>query len=204
MRRSLHSWQCQLRRRLPVLLCAGAALALAGCEREARRFTSPAPNATATPAGERSGSLQPALPQAGGVKLAAGQNSPYEENAYGLQQGKRLFRWYNCNGCHANGGGGMGPPLMDSQWRYGSAPSDIFATIMQGRPNGMPSFGGHIPEDQVWQIVAYVRSMSGQLRKDVAPGRADTLAAGPPENARDREAPQPEKMPAPPPPGARQ
>ena len=39
----------------------------------------------------------------------------------------------------------------------------------------MPSFGGRIPDDQVWQLVAYVRSMSGQLRKDVAPSRSDEL-----------------------------
>jgi hypothetical protein len=53
--------------------------------------------------------------------------------------------------------------------------AQIFATIAQGRPNGMPSFGGHMTEDQVWQLVAYVRSMSGQLRKDVAPSRGDDL-----------------------------
>ena len=37
------------------------------------------------------------------------------------------------------------------------------------------------PEQQVWQIAAYVRSMSGQLRKDVAPGRSDSLSAQPSE-----------------------
>ena len=37
-------------------------------------------------------------------------------------QGKRLFSWYNCIGCHANGGGGIGPPLMDDEWIYGSRP----------------------------------------------------------------------------------
>ena len=82
---------------------------------------------------------------------------------------------------------------MDSEWRYGSDPASLFQTIMQGRPNGMPSFGGHIPEDQVWQIVAYVRSMSGQLRQDVAPSRSDTLYPGPPENARNKEPQEPQR-----------
>ena len=104
--------------------------------------------------------------------------------------------WFNCAGCHASGGGGgMGPPLMDDEWRYGSDPASIFDTIMKGRPNGMPSFGGHIPEDQVWQLVAYVRSMSGMLRPDVAPSRADSLFPAPPENARPSE---PERMQGPP------
>ena len=30
-----------------------------------------------------------------------------EQNAYAIAQGKRLFSWYNCVGCHANGGGGI-------------------------------------------------------------------------------------------------
>ena len=57
---------------------------------------------------------------------------------------------------------------MDSRWIYGSEPENIFATIMQGRPNGMPAFGGRIPDDQLWQLVAYVRSLSGQTPQDAA------------------------------------
>lgn len=180
-------------RTLLVLLVAGALLA--GCEREKRAFTTPANNATPAASAPRASTNQPALALGGGVKTAASSASPYEESAWAANQGKRLYAWYNCNGCHANGGGGMGPALMDSEWRYGSDPASIFATIMQGRPNGMPSFGGHIPEDQVWQIVAYVRSMSGKLRKDVAPSRSDTLYPGNPENARPQEPVQPEKVP---------
>ena len=75
-------------------------------------------------------------------------------------EGQRLFGWYNCAGCHANGGGGMGPPLMDDEWIYGSSPENIYTTIVQGRPNGMPSFAGKIPTPQVWMLVAYVRSLS--------------------------------------------
>jgi cytochrome c oxidase cbb3-type subunit III len=171
----------------------GAALLLAGgCERERRRFDTPATN-QATPVGTapRTSALQPAEARDDPVRGPAGPGKGYEQNAYSVAQGKRLYRWYNCNGCHAQGGGDIGPALMDDQWRYGSAPAQIFATIMQGRPNGMPSFGGHMSEDQAWQITAYVRSMSGQLDKDVAPGRADSLQAGEPESARDREQPRP-------------
>ena len=52
---------------------------------------------------------------------------------------------------------------MDDQWIYGSRPEQIYTDIVQGRPNGMPSFRGKIPDYQVWELVAYVRSMSGQL-----------------------------------------
>ena len=60
----------------------------------------------------------------------------------------------------------------------------------------MPAFGGRIADQQIWQIVAYVRSLSGRLRKDVAPARADALSAGPPENTRPEEAPKPEQPPS--------
>jgi cytochrome c oxidase cbb3-type subunit 3 len=181
---------------------AAAALALlGGCERELRRFDAP----PATPGGApapHAGTLHPG-PSASAARLAASaphdappaQANPHEHNAYAVAQGKRLYRWYNCNGCHANGGGGMGPPLMDAEWRYGSAAHEIVATILRGRPGGMPAFAGRIPEDQAWQIAAYVRSMSGQLRADVLPGRADSLSPGEPEVRRDKLAPRPASSP---------
>jgi cytochrome c oxidase cbb3-type subunit III len=173
---------------MPLLL----AVALAGCEREKRYFSPPAENATPAPTAARMSTNQPAMVLEGGVKAAAQNYSMYDGNAFAANQGKRLYRWYNCNGCHGAGGGGSGPALMDAEWKYGSDPANIFASITQGRPNGMPSFGGHVPEDQTWMIVAYVRSMSGGLRKDVAPSRSDGLYPGNPENAREERPARPE------------
>jgi cytochrome c oxidase cbb3-type subunit 3 len=112
-----------------------------------------------------------------------------EDSAYAVSEGKRLYNAYNCVGCHAQGGGAIGPPLMDSVWIYGSHPDQIYSTIVQGRPNGMPSFGGKIPDYQVWELVAYVRSMSGQLSSDVAPSRSDTMPVAKAEQARQKEHP---------------
>ena len=113
----------------------------------------------------------------------------YEENAYAVSEGKRLYENFNCVGCHSHGGGGIGPPLMDNQWIYGGEPANIFSTIMEGRPNGMPAWRGRIPENQGWQIVAYVRSMSGQVRTDVASGRSDHMQGKKPEANTPREQP---------------
>src|SRR5207253_2077767 len=83
--------------------------------------------------------------------------------------GKQLYARLNCVGCHANGGGGIGPPLMDPAWIYGGFPSAIYESIVEGRPNGMPAFGGRLADSQAWQLVAYVQALSGQLRRDVRP-----------------------------------
>ena len=106
-----------------------------------------------------------------------------------LREGKRLYNAYNCVGCHAQGGGAIGPALMDSIWIYGSQPQQIYSDIVQGRPNGMPSFGGKLPDYQVWELVAYVRSMSGQLPSDVAPSRSDQMPVAKAEQARQKEHP---------------
>jgi cytochrome c oxidase cbb3-type subunit 3 len=148
-----------------VLLLAGAA----ACEREERRFRETPPGSV--PGGQlRISALQPGVP----VDTTHVAN-PYENNAYAVSEGQRLFGWYNCSGCHANGGGGMGPPLMDDKWIYGSAPENIFATILQGRPNGMPSFAGRVPTPQVWQLVAYVRSLSGLTPAAARSSRSDHM-----------------------------
>jgi cytochrome c oxidase cbb3-type subunit 3 len=113
----------------------------------------------------------------------------YEENAYALTEGKRLYTYYNCVGCHAQGGGGMGPALIDDRWIYGSEPAQVFATIIQGRPNGMPSFAGRVPDYQIWQLAAYVRSMSGLAASAASPGRSEHQQARPPEHSMDKPAP---------------
>jgi cytochrome c oxidase cbb3-type subunit 3 len=170
------------------LACAIAAIALAACDREARRFVKPVKDSHPVAKAEGLAELQPG--QAGpGMKPAGAAGGYDEKSAYELAQGKQWFRWYNCVGCHAQGGGAIGPALMDDQWIYGDKPEDIFKTIMDGRPNGMPSFRGRIPEGQAWQLVAYVRSMSGLVSEDAAPNRSEGLAGAPPESRRKPKRP---------------
>lgn len=181
---------------------AGVVLSIAACEREARP-TNVIPAESTLAEAQKMSSLRPgpevepasdsgSAPTGGKVT----RENPYANNAWGIAQGKRLYNWFNCVGCHAHGGGGMGPPLMDSEWRYGGEADQIYATIVEGRPNGMPSFR-MIPEDQIWQLVAYVQSLSGRVRQDAAPGRSDSMhvkkreLAVPDRPIRGEEVPQP-------------
>jgi len=98
-----------------------------------------------------------------------------------------LYSWYNCVGCHAHGGGGIGPALMDRTWIYGGRPEQIYASIVQGRPNGMPSFGERLDDADRWRLVAYVQSMGGNASPDAAPGRDDAMSTTTPESRRPPE-----------------
>jgi cytochrome c oxidase cbb3-type subunit 3 len=77
-----------------------------------------------------------------------------------IAEGKRLYTWYNCGGCHFNGAGGIGPALMDDQWTYGNRIDQIYASIYQGRPNGMPSWGEKLADAEIWEIAAYVLNLA--------------------------------------------
>ena len=150
-------------------------ITLAACEREARRYQEKPTGAV------RADSIRVTHFEPGGPTPRDPSLSPYQENAYGQAEGKRLYNAFNCNGCHAMGGGGIGPALMDEKWIYGAEPAQIYATIAQGRPNGMPAFGARVPDQQIWQLVAYVQSLSMQVPRDAAPGRDDDLNARKPE-----------------------
>ena len=81
----------------------------------------------------------------------------------------------------------MGPPLMDDEWRYGGRIDQIAASIAEGRPNGMPAWRDKLTSDQIWQLAAYVRTMSGQAPKDAVSSRADEVSNTEPMTQTKRE-----------------
>ncbi|MEA3008939.1 MAG: cytochrome c oxidase cbb3-type subunit [Sphingomonadales bacterium] len=152
------------------LLVLALAAGLAGCDRETR-------DSRGTPLPETGPSADRLDPRP----------AAYEGNAFQIAQGQRYYAWMNCSGCHFHGGGGIGPPLMDSDWRYGGSMRQIVDTILEGRPNGMPSFKGRITEAQAWQLAAFVRSMSAQPRRDALPSRGDEMSNREPLSLSEQE-----------------
>lgn len=153
------------------LLWLALSVSAIACEREQRSFQQ-----------------QPAAPPqfVAQVRLEPGPThprdtveGPFDDNAYETSEGQLLFGQMNCVGCHSHGGGGMGPALMDDQWIYGSEPRQIFASIAEGRPNGMPTWRQRLNDRQIWQLVAYVRSLSGLTPKGARPGRRDAMMMTP-------------------------
>ena len=175
---------------LAIMLAVG----LLACEREARQFRQPTSAVAAGETGVQESPLHPGgqapLKTGESESPAGGGQGPFENNAYAVSEGQKLYEQFNCVGCHSHGGGGIGPPLMDANWIYGGQPQNIHESIVEGRPNGMPSFRGRIADYQIWEIVAYVRSLSGQLPPTVAPARPDEMNVKKPEEVTPGQKPQ--------------
>jgi cytochrome c oxidase cbb3-type subunit III len=108
--------------------------------------------------------------------LNANMQNPLARDPDAVARGARDFDAFNCSGCHmARGGGGMGPALSDNAWIYRASPANIYLTIVQGRSAGMPAFGAMLPDRTVWELVAYVQSLSDNPPKTFG----DTTSAVP-------------------------
>ena len=152
------------------LLALPAALSVAlACERHERpsgRALSPAATqlGTRVPASDSgvdsSASRGPGVRPGINASVLIGATNPYTGRTDAIVTGRQLFTGMNCSGCHSGyAGGGMGPNLRDSLWIYGSTDADLFASIAEGRPNGMPAWGERLPTQQIWQIIAYLRTL---------------------------------------------
>jgi cytochrome c oxidase cbb3-type subunit 3 len=135
-----------------ILLLSSVVAFAAGCQSGQNRTSVGAsgPAITSSPVG----------PVPGAVENIEYPKDPYINDPVALQDGRRLFNWYNCSGCHGgHAGGGMGPSLRDPVWLYGSRDDQIFDSIAEGRSKGMPAWGTKIPKQQIWELVAYIKSM---------------------------------------------
>lgn len=104
------------------------------------------------------GNIQAGLPAQHQLRVLA---NPREHDPRAAEEGKQLFISYNCGDCHGGGGsGGMGPSLQDGRWHFGGSAGEVYESISEGRPDGMPSWGGRISDSQIWALVAYVRTLS--------------------------------------------
>ena len=108
--------------------------------------------------------IQPGLALRGGFTQLT---NPFHGDQGRIKEGGALFISYNCMDCHgADGSGAMGPSLGDNRWHFGGSDGEVFQSIYEGRPDGMPAWGGRIPDDQIWRLVAYVQSLG--TGKDVS------------------------------------
>ncbi|MBV9631087.1 MAG: cytochrome c [Xanthobacteraceae bacterium] len=114
----------------------------------------------------------------GGTNPRPTIKTPPLDDPAAAQRGMQAFNALNCVGCHmANGGGGMGPALSNNFFIYGGEPENIYLSIAQGRPNGMPVWGSMLPDPVIWDLVAYITSIS----KAPTPQWGTTVSASSPQ-----------------------
>lgn len=103
-----------------------------------------------------------ALSAAFSVRMSREQTSPQQAPSGAApaapSEGARLFVAYNCADCHGPDGVGlMAPSFQDGRWRFGGSEEDVYRSISDGRPEGMPRWGRMIPADHIRKLTAYVR-----------------------------------------------
>ncbi len=148
----------RLIRPLPLSLVLGLTTLL-GAASTARAQTSQTAT-QAAPAAAPAGS--PATtPTPDAAKPAPGSlKNPYTGKPDMIAAGKAIWFKMSCYGCHGTmGGGGMGPNLTDAEWKYGGDDTSVFTTIKWGRPGGMPVWGAKLSDDEIFKVMAYVRSL---------------------------------------------
>lgn len=101
----------------------------------------------------------PAMGQPAEEAVTAASPNPLGNSPDAIAAGQALFGKMNCAGCHGYDlTGGMGPDLTDPVWLYGNKPGEIFLTISNGTPNGMPKWNDKLKPAEIWQLVSYIQS----------------------------------------------
>ena len=113
----------------------------------------------------------------------ADDHNPYAGDAKAAKAGEFEFR-INCALCHGLGahGGGRGPDLTRTQKKHAHSDAELFQVISNGIPgtvmpaNGTNGQGVGMTDEEIWQIITYIRSQevkaSARPMGDVAHGKA--------------------------------
>jgi mono/diheme cytochrome c family protein len=106
---------------------------------------------------------------------ARGLENPVGYSAETVREGRKTYLRL-CQYCHGADGRAQANPDFEapslrapSEWRYGSSDGEMFISIRDGAGHEMPPFGKQLADDQIWQLVRYVRSIGPkELRTDSA------------------------------------
>jgi len=123
--------------------------------------------------------------------LEATATNPYGNDTGAVKRGEQLFLAMNCSGCHGEDAktGIFAPNLTNNYWRYGGSDADVYNSIYEGRARGMPAWGAVLSTNQIWEIVAYIRSLGGMTppRLPRYANEVDTTGASAPTPSNKRQ-----------------
>ena len=151
-----------------------------------RKIVGATVSAATTSAAAASAGGAPANPAAAGDPARV--TNPVASSPESVAAGKRIYDTY-CAACHGNNAQGavkadisisiieeqrgkQPPDLTDAQWDHGSSDGEIFNVIKVGvPPTMMPSLNGVIPDNEIWNVINYVRSLGPPRQTPAATGK---------------------------------
>jgi mono/diheme cytochrome c family protein len=99
----------------------------------------------------------------------AGNPIPYSPAS--IARGKSLFL-QNCQSCHDEDGRArsaaiaIAADLTDpDRWKFGTGDAQVFGSIKNGAADAMPPFGGDLKDEQIWDIVNFIRSIGPESKR---------------------------------------
>lgn len=116
--------------------------------------------------GQWSAEVAAAESHAAAVHSSLPAQNPKRGDQGEIAEGAKVFATI-CVACHMPDGKGLvGPSLVDPYWKYGSSDAELFATVSEGRPGGMPPWGPQLGSEKIWEVLAYLET----LPKTAEPG----------------------------------
>jgi putative heme-binding domain-containing protein len=112
---------------------------------------------------------------------AAQQNNPFANDAKAVEDGRLIFR-LRCAACHGKTGNtGHAPDLTLGSYHVGDTDADIYRIVANGaQGTEMPDFLARLGTENVWRVVAYLRSIAHHdpMRSRGDPAAGKTLYMG--------------------------
>lgn len=106
----------------------------------------------------------------GGLVFAQAEppaTNPLAGESAAVQAGMGLFR-SRCADCHGMDARGVRGPDLTQVWASGRSDAGLFRTLRRGVPGTeMPSVGPRTSDDEVWKILAYLKTIASPTTTDV-------------------------------------
>lgn len=106
------------------------------------------------------------------VAAVVPESNPLAGNPDAIQVGMGIFR-SRCADCHGMDARGVRGPDLTQVWASGRTDAGLFRTLRRGVPGTeMPSVGPRTPDDEVWKILAYLKTIAAPTQSTAIAGNA--------------------------------
>jgi putative heme-binding domain-containing protein len=98
--------------------------------------------------------------------------NPLEGNAEAIKNGMGLFR-SRCADCHGVDARGVRSPDLTQVWAAGRTDDGLFRTVKGGVPNTEMVANPRMFDHEIWQVLAYLRTLAAPSSSDPPRGNAE-------------------------------